>query len=241
MSIPRPFDQNSQSNPLLPENELEEAAAFEEAALEEAQRRAELRAQIALRARKSAFPSELMSLIPCLINSTAATRRFIVEEAFKRVEQRGLTTTGGKLVTVNLCFTAAHLTYLSARVPLSAVPSDVDSLDIESISSIGSSDVGNLTAIVGASSKPAATVSGLGKSPQAVPVIAGVTPSTPAAASGNVAGADGSNAIHTPAADEEALKGFVCVACNTHNLLRPAKGSWYAVTHGRKVGVFCDW
>ncbi|KAF6764605.1 hypothetical protein DFP72DRAFT_1059572 [Ephemerocybe angulata] len=37
------------------------------------------------------------------------------------------------------------------------------------------------------------------------------------------------------------LTGFVCAHCNTHNLLRPAKDTWYVVTVGRQVGVFQGW
>jgi hypothetical protein len=39
----------------------------------------------------------------------------------------------------------------------------------------------------------------------------------------------------------DTITGFVCVACNTHNLLRPAKERWYAVIKGYAVGVFHDW
>ncbi|KAF6755229.1 hypothetical protein DFP72DRAFT_1067937 [Ephemerocybe angulata] len=37
------------------------------------------------------------------------------------------------------------------------------------------------------------------------------------------------------------ISGFVCAACNTHNLLRPAKDTWYCVTAGRQVGIFQGW
>ncbi|KAF5335705.1 hypothetical protein D9611_009604 [Ephemerocybe angulata] len=37
------------------------------------------------------------------------------------------------------------------------------------------------------------------------------------------------------------ISGFVCVNCNTHNLLRPARETWYVVTIGRQVGVFQGW
>lgn len=39
----------------------------------------------------------------------------------------------------------------------------------------------------------------------------------------------------------ETITGFVCVACNTHNLLRPAGDRWYAIIKGYSVGVFQDW
>ncbi|KAF8805008.1 hypothetical protein BYT27DRAFT_7258594 [Phlegmacium glaucopus] len=39
----------------------------------------------------------------------------------------------------------------------------------------------------------------------------------------------------------DTITGFMCVACNTHNLLRPAKEQWYAVIKGYAVGVFHNW
>ncbi|KAF6753837.1 hypothetical protein DFP72DRAFT_848771 [Ephemerocybe angulata] len=37
------------------------------------------------------------------------------------------------------------------------------------------------------------------------------------------------------------ISGFVCASCNTHNLLRPARETWYVITVGRQVGVFQGW
>ncbi|KAF5324043.1 hypothetical protein D9611_008215 [Ephemerocybe angulata] len=37
------------------------------------------------------------------------------------------------------------------------------------------------------------------------------------------------------------ISGFVCVNCNTHNLVRPARETWYVVTVGLQVGVFQGW
>lgn len=45
------------------------------------------------------------------------------------------------------------------------------------------------------------------------------------------------SALH-PGTDASTVTGFVCVSCNTHNLLRPAKETWYVVSVGRQVGVF---
>lgn len=37
------------------------------------------------------------------------------------------------------------------------------------------------------------------------------------------------------------ITGFVCVKCNTHNLVRSASETWYAVTVGKDVGVMNGW
>ncbi|KAJ2911432.1 hypothetical protein MD484_g8981, partial [Candolleomyces efflorescens] len=44
-----------------------------------------------------------------------------------------------------------------------------------------------------------------------------------------------------PAPEGETLTGFVCASCKTHNLVRPAKDTWYVVTVGKEVGVFRGW
>ncbi|KAF8804993.1 hypothetical protein BYT27DRAFT_7258741 [Phlegmacium glaucopus] len=51
----------------------------------------------------------------------------------------------------------------------------------------------------------------------------------------------GGPATTSAASIPDTITGFVCVACNTHNLLRPAKEQWYAVIKGYAVGVFHDW
>ncbi|KAJ3497296.1 hypothetical protein NLJ89_g10365 [Agrocybe chaxingu] len=49
------------------------------------------------------------------------------------------------------------------------------------------------------------------------------------------------NCSDTKAADEGTPSGFVCCNCNTYNLLKSAKDSWYAITAGREVGVRQGW
>lgn len=208
------------------------------------------------------------------------SRRFVNEEAFRLTENRGGAMTGGKIVILNLVSISPDPLSFSARAPLSSVPSNIESVDIDSGSSLGSSDfdvdvdadfntiVGVPAAAVSGHSHgghatpsrvavPVSTIAGIpapavsGNNGQAVPTAGGtaVTVSSsahaaPTTGAADASAADGSNTV--PADNQlghgdDVLKGFVCVACNTYNLLRPAKGSWYAVTNGRKVGVFCDW
>ncbi|RXW13543.1 hypothetical protein EST38_g12314 [Candolleomyces aberdarensis] len=53
--------------------------------------------------------------------------------------------------------------------------------------------------------------------------------------------ADDSTRTVVPPADDSTITGFVCARCNAHNLVRPAKDTWYVVTVGNEVGVFKGW
>ncbi|KAF5339984.1 hypothetical protein D9611_012412 [Ephemerocybe angulata] len=87
-------------------------------------------------------------------------------------------------------------------------------------------------------------LSGLPPLPAALPAGATITsPSgavvTLSPASIPVGGAVGS--APRPQDASNPISGFVCVNCNTHNLVRPARETWYVVTVGLQVGVFQGW
>lgn len=170
----------------------------------------------------------------------------MIEEAFRRVEARqAVAAAGGTLYSTRYSLSQPHFFFLALAPPPSSEPSDVESLDTGSFASLDSDaiDLGDLQTLVGASVNPTVAVSGDMAAAVNTPVAIDTTrnvagPST--AEDGNTAqAADGAD--ENDNGDGDVLKGFVCVACNTYNLLRPAKKSWYAVTNGRKVGVFCDW
>lgn len=74
-------------------------------------------------------------------------------------------------------------------------------------------------------------------SPASIP-IPGLTTTNEATDAGAEEPANPSGSLPAPVRPDTAVTGFVCVSCNTHNLVRPAKESWYVVTIGRQVGVF---
>lgn len=44
-----------------------------------------------------------------------------------------------------------------------------------------------------------------------------------------------------PSAPDDAPSGFLCQYCQQYNVLCTSNDTWYTVTAGRNVGIFCGW